>query len=196
MVTRDKITYFYFNSNGGKKPEVEKIVDKILVRFGGISDADLDDFYSLAGLVFTQIIENYDPEKKVPFKSYFTRCLRNKVMETISARNAYKRRADREAISMSTKINSADDDIEIGETIADPKTEVEDRVFSEILSDSTTQFLSRLTRKQRQMADLIMRGAEEKDIMREMNLTYAEYNRILNSMREFELASILKRRGN
>ena len=195
MVTRDKITYFYFNSVGGKKPEIEKIVDKLLVRFGGISDADLDDFYSLAGLVFTQIIGNYDPDKKVSFRSYYTRCLNNKIMEMITARNAYKRRADREAISISTTIHSADDDIEIGETISDPKTEVEDRVFSEMLSDSTSQFLNRLSRKQRRMAELIMSGAEEKDIMREMNITYAEYNRILNSMREFELASIL-RRGN
>lgn len=190
METRE-LTYFFFNSNDGKKPEVEKIVDKLLLRFGGINDSDLDDFYSLAGLVFTKVTQTYDESKGIPFKSYYKRCLSNKIMEMITARNAIKRRADREAISISTTINSADDDIELGETISDPKTEVEARVFSGKLSESTERYLAALTRKQRRMADLIMAGAEEADIMRIMNIGYAEYQRILTSMRDFELASIL-----
>lgn len=192
MATTD-LSYFYFNSSNGKKPEVEKIVDKILIRFGGINDSDLDDFYSLAGLVFTNVLNSYDESRGIPFRAFFVRCLTNKIMELITARNAYKRTADREAISISMTINE-DEDVEIGDTIPDTKTEVESRVFSDSISESTERYLNALTRKQRRMAELFMRGAEQADIMREMNIGYAEYNRILASMREFELASILSRR--
>lgn len=194
-MSKSELTFYYFNNRGGKKPEFEKIVDKLLTRFGGINDADVDDFYSLAGLVFTNVINRYDESLGVSFKAYYTRCLLNKIMEMITARNAYKRRADREAISISMTIQGLDDEVEIGETISDEKTETESVVFNHVLSDSTERYLSKLTKKQKCMAELIMAGAEQSDVMRKMNISYAEYNRILSSMREYELASILGRRG-
>lgn len=186
---------YYFSRKGGKKPEIEKIVDKLLMKFGGINDSDMDDFYSLAGITFVSVEASYNPDKKVSFKSYLTSCLSNKIKEEITARNAYKRTAQREAISLSAPVQSDTDEIEIGDTISDSKTEVENEVFGRVLSDETTEYLSRLTRKQRTLARLIMDGAEETDAMRAMKLSYPEYQRLLAGMREFEKVSVLMKKN-
>ena len=44
-VFMDKILNTYYADNAKK---LHKIVDKILLKFGGLSDQDRDDFYSLA----------------------------------------------------------------------------------------------------------------------------------------------------
>ena len=187
-------SYTYFHATDGKRPEIEKIVDKLLLPFGGINDSDKDDFYSLAGIVFVKVENSYDASKGIPFKAYLTSCLSNKIKEAITARNAYKRTAQRDAMSLSTPIQSDSEEIEIGDTISDSKTEVENKIFENILSDRVTEYLSRLTKKQRKVAELIMKGAEESDIMRIMHIGYPEYQRLMSGMRDYEVASILGKR--
>lgn len=184
----------YFSRSDGKKPEIEKIVDKLLVRYGGINDCDMDDFYSLAGVTFVSVEASYNPSKGISFRSYLTACLSNKIKEMMTARNAYKRTAQRDAVSLSTPIQSDSEEIEIGDIISDSKTEVEEKIFGNVLSDETTEYLARLTRKQRTLAKLFMDGADEADAMRIMGLNYPEYQRLLSGMREFEVASVLAKR--
>ena len=47
----------YYSDNARK---LHKVVDKILVKFGGLSDKDMDDFYSLANEVFVDVMKRYD----------------------------------------------------------------------------------------------------------------------------------------
>jgi len=53
----DRILMAYYADNARK---LHKIVDSILLKFGGISDKDLDDFYSLANEVFVDVMRRYD----------------------------------------------------------------------------------------------------------------------------------------
>ena len=179
----------YFTRTNGKS-EIEKLVDTITAKYGGINDCDMDDFYSLAGWTFISAEASYDPSKGITFRSYLRACISNKVKEMLTARNAYKRTAQREAVSIDTPTMS-DANATIADIIPDPYADVEEVVFAGELSEKTERYLKALTRKQRRMANLIMEGAEQADIMREMNIDYVEYNRILDSMRSYELASIL-----
>ena len=43
----------YYENNARK---LHQIVDKIVAGFGGLSDKDMDDFYSIANEVFSKII--------------------------------------------------------------------------------------------------------------------------------------------
>ena len=53
----------YYENNAAK---LRKIVDKILRKFGGVTDNQ--EFYSLANEVFLDVLRKYDPEKKfAPF---------------------------------------------------------------------------------------------------------------------------------
>lgn len=47
----------YYADNARK---LHKTVDKILLKFGGLSDKDMDDFYSLSNEVFVDVMRRYD----------------------------------------------------------------------------------------------------------------------------------------
>lgn len=53
----EKILILYYANNANK---LHGVVDKILSKFGGLSDKDLDDFYSLANEVFVDVMRRYD----------------------------------------------------------------------------------------------------------------------------------------
>ncbi len=105
------ITYY---ANNAKK--LHKVVDKILLKFGGLSDKDLDDFYSLANEVFVDVMRRYDNSQS--FDAFLYSCLLNKIKTEMTRRNREKRKADRMSISIDTPIGD-DENSTIGDMIAD-----------------------------------------------------------------------------
>ena len=95
---RESILEDYYSDNARK---LHKVVDKILVKFGGLSDKDKDDFYSLANEVFVDVMKRYDDKQS--FDGFLYTCLSNKIMTEITRRNRQKRKADR----MSTSLDAA-----------------------------------------------------------------------------------------
>lgn len=81
------VTYY---SNNAKK--LHNTVDKILLKFGGISGKDVDDFYSLANEVFVDVMRRYDGTQS--FDGFLYSCLLNKIKTEITRRNREKRKAD------------------------------------------------------------------------------------------------------
>ena len=69
------------------------MVDKVLLKFGGLSNKDLDDFYSLANEVFVNVMQRYDDSQ--PFDAFLYSCLLNKIKTEMTRRNREKRKADR-----------------------------------------------------------------------------------------------------
>ena len=55
-------------SNDAK--ELQKICNKEIMKFGGISDMDLDDFYSRVGCDISIAKENFDQSRGKTFKDY------------------------------------------------------------------------------------------------------------------------------
>lgn len=91
----EQIINIYYADNAKR---LRKIVDKILLNYGGLYDMDKDDFYSLANEVFTSVIRSYDNTR--PFEVFLYTCLCNKIKSEISKRNSYKRVADRLSVSI------------------------------------------------------------------------------------------------
>ncbi len=89
----------YYTNNARK---LHSVVNKILIRFGGLSEKDTDDFYSLANEVFLEAIKRYDGEKS--FDGFLYSCLSNKIKTEMTRRNRYKRQADRMSISINTTV--------------------------------------------------------------------------------------------
>ena len=78
----DQILITYYSDNAKK---LHKMVDKILLRFGGLSGKDLDDFYSLANEVFVDVMRRYDSSKS--FDGFLYSCLLNKIKTEMTRRN-------------------------------------------------------------------------------------------------------------
>lgn len=53
----EQILNIYYENNARK---LHEMVKQILFKFGGLSDKDMDDFYSLANEVFVDAMRRYD----------------------------------------------------------------------------------------------------------------------------------------
>lgn len=171
----EKILVIYYENNANK---LHRVVDKILLKFGGISDKDMDDFYSLANEVFVDVMQRYDRSQS--FDGFLYSCLLNKIKTEITRRNREKRRADRLSISIDTPIN-ADEDSTIGDMIASEKT-VEKELFKEKEKwrKEVNDYLNSLSPLQRKIAFLLADNNTPSEICEELHITI---NHFENSMK-------------
>ena len=109
----DKNLVTYYDNNAAK---LRRTVDKILMKFGGISDKDTDDFYSLANEVFVNVMRRYDDSQS--FDAYLYSCLLKKIKTEMTRRNREKRMTDRMTVSIDMPVGNDGDDT-IGDLIAD-----------------------------------------------------------------------------
>lgn len=178
-------TYY---ANNAKK--LHNVVDKILLKFGGISDKDMDDFYSLANEVFVDVLKRYDDSQ--PFDSFLYSCLANKIKTEITRRNRYKRKADRMCISIDTPIGDGEN-YKIADIIAD-QFDLEIEIFKE-KEDSYSQkmllYLSRLSAIQKEMLRLTSVGYLPSEIREELHMTEKQYCDNYDAIHSYRNVSVL-----
>ena len=148
----EQILITYYADNASK---LHKLVNKILLKFGGLSDKDLDDFYSLANEVFVDVMRRYDGLQ--PFDVFLYSCLSNKIKTEMTRRNREKRKADITAVSIDTPIGD-DENSTIGDLIVDNFT-IEREVFEKNKRGEwrkeVYEYLSGLSPLQRKIAFLL-----------------------------------------
>lgn len=183
----DKILITYYSNNAKK---LHKMVDKILLKFGGLSDKDLDDFYSLANEVFVDVMRRYDCSQ--PFDGFLYSCLLNKIKTEITRRNREKRKADRMSISIDTPIGD-DENSTIGDMIADDLT-IEKEIFDkneEGYSKKMLLYLSRLSNLQKEVLRLNIAGYLPVEIREELHISEKEYAECYAAIHAYRNVSVL-----
>lgn len=179
------VTYY---SNNAKK--LHNTVDKILLKFGGISDKDMDDFYSLANEVFVDVMRRYDGSQS--FDGFLYSCLLNKIKTEITRRNREKRKADRMSISIDTPVGD-DENCTIGDIIADDFT-IEKKLFEEKeegYSRRMLLYLSRLSNLQKEVLRLNIAGYLPSEIREELHINEKEYTDCYAAIHSYRNVSVL-----
>ena len=183
----DKILDGYYKDNAQK---LRAIVDKLLRDFGGISQKDYDDFYSLANAVFAGALKQYDAARD--FDGFLYSCLSNRIKTEITRRNRIKRRADMTAISIDTPIGG-----ESGATIGDTLqsefdiTKEIDRETGLFRDDKVVRYLDRIPVRTRQILEMKMESISASDIKKILKLSDKDYERSYRKARFFDYTSIL-----
>ena len=183
----DKILDGYYKDNAQK---LRAIVDKLLRDFGGISQKDYDDFYSLANAVFAGALKQYDAARD--FDGFLYSCLSNRIKTEITRRNRIKRRADMTAISIDTPIGG-----EGGATIGDTLqsefdiTKEIDRETGLFRDDKVVRYLDRIPVRTRQILEMKMESIPASDIKKILKLSDKDYERYYRQARFFDYTSIL-----
>lgn len=183
----DKILITYYSNNARK---LHQIVDKILLEFGGLSNKDVDDFYSLANEVFAKIIKRYDNSRS--FDAFLYSCLYNKIKSEMTRRNREKRKADRMSISIDTPIGD-DENFTIGDLIADDFT-IEKELFEdkeERYSKKMLLYLSRLSPTQKNVLKLNIAGYLPNEIREELHISEKEYADCYAAIHSYRNVSVL-----
>ena len=164
----DYLEYYY--ADNGKN--LKKMIDRIIVNFGGIFDKDKDDFYSIGNEVFVSALNSYKDGDQ-SFGSYLKLCITNKIKTEISKRNAIKRSAD---------VGSLDGDEE-------PIDVVDEKDFEEeILSkESAKKMLSCLSKTGQKIISLRLQNKTDADIRSELGLTDRQFeNEIKKAQARFK----------
>ncbi len=177
----------YYADNARK---LHGIVDKILSKFGGISDKDMDDFYSLANEVFVEVMKGYDNTQS--FEAFLYSCLSKRIRTEITKRNREKRRADYISVSIDTPVDD-EEGITIGDIIADELT-VEKEVFErseEGYSRRMLLYLSRLSELQKEVLRLRSIGYLPGEVRKELHINAKQYAECCEAIHSYRNVSVL-----
>ncbi len=183
----EQILNKYYADNAKR---LRKIVDKILLNYGGLYDMDKDDFYSLANEVFTSVIRSYDNTR--PFEVFLYTCLCNKIKSEISKRNSYKRVADRLSVSIDALVD-INGNIKVGDIIAD-NYNIEDMVIGLSGGEYDNKillYLNRLSETQRSILELSAEGYKPHEIQKKLHISGKEYSDGKQAIHSYRNISIL-----
>ena len=178
----------YYADNAKK---LHKAVDKILFKFGGLSNKDRDDFYSLANEVFTDVLKRYDNMQS--FDGFLYSCLSNKIMTEITRRNREKRKADRLSISLYS-VNENEEECSLLDFIAsdfDTFEEVTKTQGNGQYQDKVQVYLSKLSNLQVNILNLLIDGYRPNEIRQVLEISSKEYTDNMQTMRSYERVKIL-----
>lgn len=205
----------YYKVNEDKPEESAKklhtMVDKILSQFGGITDFDKEECYSIANLYISkyiksqldQNIEDFDEDK---FNGYMYFGITNKIKTYITRKNRGKR---------CQIVTSKEGDKEVKQYIYptsldnlmtyDGETKYMDVIPSDFdiessidvgellnLGENVIRYISSLGTIQRQIADLIMQGCNSTEIKKILHISDKEYYTYLSDMKEYDKRKLLK----
>lgn len=183
----EQIINTYYENNAQK---LHRMVDKILLKFGGLSNKDLDDFYSLANEVFVDVIRKYDNSQA--FDVFLYSCLLNRIKSEMTRRNREKRKADLMSISIDTLIGD-DENTTVGDMIADDVT-IEKELFEqkeESYSRKILLYLSRLSGLQKEVLRLNIAGYLPNEIREELHISEKQYTDCFSAIHSYRNVSIL-----
>ena len=206
-------SYYKVNENNPEESakKLHNVVDKILKQFGGITDIDRDECYSIANLEITKYIksqldkgiEDFDEDQ---FNGFIYFAISRKVKMHITRKNRQKR---------CKIVTRMEDGKEIKEYIYptsldnlmsdDGKTKMIDIIPSDFdiessidvgellnLGENVVKYIRSLGKIERQIADLIMQGCNSTEIKSILKLSDKEYNTYLSDMKEYEKRQLLK----
>ena len=188
----DQILNLYYANNAKK---LHDMADKILRKFGGLSDKDYQDFYSLANEVFVDVMKRYD--EKQSFDGFLYSCLSNKFKSEMTRLNRQKRKGDRNAVSMDAPIGE-DDGLTIGDTIQSDfsmETATEE-TSGDYFDEKVEKYFSSLSKIQRQILDMKMEDVPVSEIKKKLKLSDKQYEQHCDEIKSFEKISILGIKSN
>lgn len=183
----EQILALYYADNAKR---LHGMVDRLVLKFGGLSDKDMDDFYSLANEVFVDVMKKHDSLQS--FDRLLYACLSNRIKTEITKRNREKRKADRMAVSLDTLINE-EENAALEELLAD-SFNVEEIVFEkneEGYSNRMLAYLDKLSGLQKKVLKLMTEGYLPHEIKQELHLSEKQYTNCNAAIHSYRNVSVL-----
>lgn len=174
--------------NNGRK--IHQMCNKRLLKFGGLTQKDYDDFYSAANEACTLAMGTYE-ESKGSFEGYLCRTIQFTMIDEIQKRNCYKRRAERLCISLDMPVRE-DERCTLGDLLID-SFDMEQAVFGEEIEENPKieRYLNRLSKCQRKIVELLAASYEAAEIQEVLHITQKEYANAMTAIRSYENIKIL-----
>lgn len=193
-----------------------QICNKEMMRFGGLSQKDADDFYSRAGqeISIAKKNEKYDSSKGKSVFEFFVGVIKRAVWKEMSYKNRAKRQVVLQieendekgniikkkkyipTVSMDTHIGD-EDGMTIGDTLQSD-FDIDNVINGKIenYGENITEFLKSLSGMQKKIALLIMKGHDSFDIKSILNITEKQYKDCWSVITSYDKKRILYKENN
>ena len=197
----------YYTQKYYKK--LHKMVDRIVKQFGGLSQKDMDDFYSLANEVFCYAASDFNG--KGNFEGFLYSRLVLKIRSMMTSRNRQKRsnitvihhedgsveKIFHQTLSLDAPIQNDGNSEEKATTYSDileSKYNILNEISDEIglsFSEKMNTYLENLPQKTRKVAELIGLGYKPYEIRETLKLSQREYDNCILTLKSYENIRIL-----
>lgn len=164
--------------------KLKQICYPLLIKIGGISEKDYDDFYSIALDALADSVLRYDETKKCQFNTFLIGNIRRKFNTEIRDRNRAKRIPAKKLESTSNLVT--EDGVELGETIPSKFDTYE--TACEYLFEGTKieRYLDKLSYTQRKIVSLLSDGYKAKEIRELLHMNSRQYSNNLAAIQAYE----------
>ena len=190
--------------------EMKKICNKYMVKFGGISEMDHDDFYSQVGWDVSIASKNYQPTDDKSFKEFIYGVIKLSVCKQMTHRNRGKRQliVEKEivdefgnktiikeyipTVSLDAPVGE-EGSMTVGEMLAHKST-TETDFFNEredTYSDKMNRYLNKLSSLQKEVLRLISIGFMPSEILEELHINQKMYEDCYQAIHSYRNVSVL-----
>lgn len=172
---------------------LKRISKSIFMRFSEpLTEADYDDFYSIALLTLWQAYQSYDP-KVGSFEWFLYSCLQRKFKTELTRRHRQKRIFDNYKISLDATIDN-EKECNLSEIIPSDFDTFKEAMESQEngqYTDKAQKFLSRLSNQQVNILNLLIDGYKPMEIREILEISESEYADEWKIIKSFENVKIL-----
>jgi RNA polymerase sigma factor (sigma-70 family) len=158
-----------------------------------LTEADYDDYYSVANLTLYKAFVSYNPETGVCFDAYLYSCLQNKLKSELKHRHSMNSILNRSSVSLDG--TKADGDeynlLDVIPSDFDTFDEVMKQQDKEQYRDKVQEYISKLSNQQTSILNLLIDGFKPKEIRQILNISAKEYSDNLAIMRAYENVKVL-----
>lgn len=157
-----------------------------------LTEADYDDFYSIALLTLWQAYQSYDP-KVGSFEWFLYSCLQRKFKTELIRRHRQKRIFDNYKISLDATIDN-EKECNLSEIIPSDFDTFKEAMESQEngqYTDKAQKFLSRLSNQQVNILNLLIDGYKPMEIREILEISESEYADEWKIIKSFENVKIL-----
>lgn len=173
---------------------LKRISKSIFLRFNEpFTEADYDDFYSIANMTLWQACQTYNSNMGISFEIFLRTCLKKKFATEIRDRHREKRVINQFTSSLDAT-NDNDEECSLLDFISsdfDTFEEVLERQDKEQYTDKAQEYISKLSNQQVNILNLLMDGYKPIEIREILGISTKEYTDNLQIMRAFENVKIL-----
>lgn len=165
--------------------KLKQLCYPILVKIGGLSEKDYDDFYSIALDALTDSVIRFNDSKNCQFKTFLIGNIKRKFITEIRDRNRYKRIPAKNIQSFDGYMS--EDGIPLSEIIPSDFD-----IFEEVCThngwkeNKIEKYLSKLSIIQRKIVSLLSEGYKAKEIRELLHMSEKEYSQNLAAIQAYE----------
>ena len=174
--------------------KLKRMSRSIFMKFNEpLTNADYDDFYSVANLVLWQAYNSYDPDMGVKFEGFLHSCLSKKFKTELEYRHRQKRILNQFAVSLDAASEN-DEEYSLMDCVAsdfDTFEEVVRRQEKDQFQDKVQTYVSRLSKQQIRILNMLMDGYKSGEIRQILKISSTEYTENLRIMRSYENVKVL-----